>query len=101
MGAGYSARRAFAQGVVSDAELRRAFDKNRVKVAAGGCGRCGLTADPNLRAMGNESFFVCSLLILRDLQNRRKVKFAVKSATLPHDVLSIAREASAAPAATF
>ena len=34
----------------------------------GGCGRCGLTADPNLTAMGIESFFVCSLLILRDLQ---------------------------------
>jgi len=33
-------------------------------------------------------------------KNRRKAKIAVKSATLRHDVLSIAREASAAPAAT-
>jgi len=41
-------------------------------VAAGGCGRCGLTADPNLTAMGIESFFVCSLLILRDLQESVK-----------------------------
>jgi hypothetical protein len=34
-------------------------------------------------------------------KNRRKAKIEVKSATLRHDVLSIAREASAAPAATF
>jgi hypothetical protein len=33
--------------------------------------------------------------------NQRKAKIAVKGATLWHDVLSIAREASAAPAATF
>src|SRR5215469_1971588 len=33
--------------------------------------------------------------------NQTKAKIAVKSATLWHDVLSIAREASAAPAATF
>jgi hypothetical protein len=45
----------------------RAFDKNRLKVAAGGCGGGGLTADPNLMAMGIESFFVCSLLILQGL----------------------------------
>jgi hypothetical protein len=51
--------------------------------------------------MGIESFFVCSLLILRDYKNRRKAKIAVKSTTLRHDVLSLAREASAAPAATF
>jgi hypothetical protein len=62
---------------------------------------CGLTADPNLTAMGIESFFVCSLLIVRDLQKSEKAKIAVKSATLRHDVLSLAREASAAPAATF
>jgi len=48
--------------------LWRAFDKNRLKVAAGGCGGCGLTAHGNLMAMGIESFFVCSLLILRALQ---------------------------------
>jgi len=34
-------------------------------------------------------------------EKRRKVKIAVESATLQHDVLSIASEASAAPAATF
>jgi len=34
-------------------------------------------------------------------KNQRKAEIAVKSATLQHDVLSIAREASAAPAATF
>jgi hypothetical protein len=34
-------------------------------------------------------------------KNQRKAKIVVKSATLRHDVLSIAREASAAPAATF
>ena len=37
------------------------------KVAAGGCGGCGLMAGPSLTAMGIESFFVCSLLILRGL----------------------------------
>ena len=54
------------------AMLWRAFDKNRLKVAAGGCGGRGLTADPNLMAMGIESFFVCSLLILHDLQKTEK-----------------------------
>jgi hypothetical protein len=39
------------------AMLWRAFDKNRLKVAAGGCGGRGLTADPDLMAMGIESFF--------------------------------------------
>ena len=34
-------------------------------------------------------------------KKRGKAKIAVKSSTLQHDVLSIAREASAAPAATF
>jgi molybdopterin/thiamine biosynthesis adenylyltransferase len=48
--------------------LWRAFDKNRLKVAAGGCGGRGLTADPNLMAMGIESFFLCTLLILLDLE---------------------------------
>ena len=65
-------RRAFEQGVIGDTELWRAFDKIRLKVAAGGCGGCGLTADPNLTAMGIESFFVCSLLILHDLQESEK-----------------------------
>ena len=36
-------------------------------VAAG-----GLAADPNLMAMGIQSFFVCSLLILRDLVKTEK-----------------------------
>jgi molybdopterin/thiamine biosynthesis adenylyltransferase len=40
----------------------------RSEVAVGGCGGCGLTANPNLMAMGIESFLVCSLLILRELQ---------------------------------
>ena len=43
-----------------------------LKVAAGGCGGRGLTADPDLMAMGIESLFVCSLLILRDLQKTEK-----------------------------
>jgi hypothetical protein len=34
-------------------------------------------------------------------KNQRKAKIALKSATLRHDVLSIAREASVAPAASF
>jgi len=54
------------------AMLWRAFDKNRLKVAAGGCGGRGLTADPNLMAMGIESFFVCNLLILHDLQKTER-----------------------------
>jgi len=58
--------------VIGDTELWRAFDKIRLKVAAGGCGGCGLTADPNLTAMGIESFFVWSLLILHDLQASEK-----------------------------
>jgi hypothetical protein len=67
-----------------------------LKVAAGGCGGCGLVAGLDLTAMGIESFFVCSLLILRDLQKSEKAKIAVKRATLRHDVRTIAREASAA-----
>jgi molybdopterin/thiamine biosynthesis adenylyltransferase len=65
-------RRAFEQGLIGDTELWRAFDKIRLKVAAGGCGGCGVTADPNLTAMGIESFFVCTLLILHDLQESEK-----------------------------
>jgi len=42
-----------------------------LRVAAGGCGGRGLTADPNLTAMGIQSLFVCSLVILRDLQTIR------------------------------
>ena len=41
---------------------------SRLSVAAGDCGGCGLAADPNLMAMGIESFFACSLLILHELQ---------------------------------
>jgi molybdopterin/thiamine biosynthesis adenylyltransferase len=55
-------------------DVPRAFDLIRLKVAAGGCGGCGLTADPHLMAMGIESFFVCSLLILHDLQKSEKSK---------------------------
>jgi hypothetical protein len=46
--------------------------KNRLKVAAGGCGGCGLMAGPGLTAMGIESFFACSLLILHDLGKSEK-----------------------------
>jgi molybdopterin/thiamine biosynthesis adenylyltransferase len=52
--------------------LWRPFDKNRLKVAAGGCGGRGQTADPNLMAMGIESFFVCNLLILHGLRKSEK-----------------------------
>ena len=37
-------------------------------LAAGDCGGGGLTADPDLVAMGIESFFAYNLLILRGLQ---------------------------------
>ncbi len=43
-----------------------------LKVAAGGCGGCGLMAGPGLTAMGIESFFVCSLLILHGLGKSEK-----------------------------
>jgi len=48
--------------------LWRAFDKYRLKVAAGGCGGCGLVAAPCLTAMGIKSLFVCNLLILHGLE---------------------------------
>jgi hypothetical protein len=57
-------RSAFEQEVCAGAMLWRAFD---LKVAAGGCGGCGLMAGPGLTAMGIEFFFVCSLLILHGL----------------------------------
>ena len=60
-------RRAFEKDGRVGAMLWRAFDKNRLKVAAGGCGGCGLMAAPGLTAMGIESFFVCNLLILLGL----------------------------------
>jgi hypothetical protein len=44
--------------------LWRAFDKNRLKVAAGGCGGRGLTADANLMALGIESFLFATYLTL-------------------------------------
>src|SRR5207244_835637 len=52
--------RAFCEGRPVCAMLWRAFDKNRLKVAAGGCGGRGLTADPNLMAMGIETHCVPS-----------------------------------------
>jgi hypothetical protein len=58
-------------------------------------------AGAGLTAMGIESFFVCSLLILLGLGKSEKSENPVKSATLRHDMRSIARAASAAPAATF
>ena len=50
----------------------------------------------DLTAMGIESFFVCSLLILLGLGKSEKPRIAVKSSNLWHDVSSIARVASAA-----
>jgi hypothetical protein len=45
----------------------RAFDTAILKVAAGGCGGCGLMARPDRTAMGIESLFVWNLLILHGL----------------------------------
>ena len=50
------------------AEVSGRVRLSRLSVAAGDCGGCGLAADPNLMAMGIESFFACSLLILHELQ---------------------------------
>ena len=58
-------------------------------------------AAPDLTAMGIESFFVYNLLILHGLGKSEKAEIAVKSIILRHDVRSIAREASAAPAASL
>jgi len=58
--------------VIGVAELWRAFDKTVSTWPLGGCGGCGRTADPNLTAMGIQSFFLCSVLILRDLQKSGK-----------------------------
>jgi hypothetical protein len=55
-------------------------------------------AGAGLTPMGIESFFLCSLLILQGLGNTEKSAF--KGATLRYDAKSIAREASAAPAAS-
>ena len=77
------------------------FRYNDLKVAAGDCGGCGLMAGPGLTAMGIESFSIYNLLILQGLGKSKKNETAVKSIILRHDVRSIAREASAAPAASF
>ena len=58
-------------------------------------------AGPGLTAMGIESFSIYNLLILQGLGKSKKNETAVKSIILRHDVRSIAREASAAPAASF
>ena len=47
---------------------------NRLKVAAGGCGGCGLMVGPDLMAMGIESFFVYNLLILHGLGKSEQSK---------------------------
>jgi len=52
-------------------------------------------------AMGIESFFVCSLLILHDLQELEKKRKSQFKAPPWHDMLSLARVASAAPAASL
>ena len=53
---GFHRRRAFENNGRVGAILWRAFDENRLKVAAGGCGGCGLTAGADLMAMGIESY---------------------------------------------
>jgi hypothetical protein len=58
-------------------------------------------AGADLTAIGIESFVVCSVLILHGLEKQTKAKIAVKSTTLRHNVRSIARAASAVPAASF
>jgi hypothetical protein len=49
-----------------------ALSIKRLKVAAGGCGGCGLMAGAGLTAMEIESFLVCSLLILHGLEKLEK-----------------------------
>ena len=46
----------------------------RLKVGAGGCGGFGLVAAADLTAMGIESLFVRSLLILLDLGKSEKTE---------------------------
>jgi hypothetical protein len=46
--------------------------QSRLKEAAGGCGGYGLMASADLTAMGIESFFLCSLLILQGLGKTEK-----------------------------
>ena len=50
----------------------RSIEPFALKVAAGGCGGCGLMVGPGLTVMGIESFFVCSLLILHGLGKSEK-----------------------------
>jgi hypothetical protein len=59
-------KRESASGTHEHSVLAR-FRYNDLKEDAGGCGGCGLRAGPDLTAMGIESFFVCSLLILHGL----------------------------------
>ena len=51
--------------------------------------------------MGIESILGCNLKILRTCQNRTNIKIVIQDLTVPHDFLSLARKASAAPAASF
>jgi hypothetical protein len=57
---------------VKSGEVLCARSIEPLKVAAGGCGGCGLMAGPGLTVMGIESFFVCSLLILQGLGKSEK-----------------------------
>jgi hypothetical protein len=73
----------------------------RLKVAAGGYGGCGLTADPHLTAMEFNLFRLQSSDFAGLTKIREERKPQLKAPPCGNDVLSKAREASAAPAATF
>ena len=66
-----------------------------LKVAAAGCVGGGLSAT------GIESCSVCNPMMFHYLQNPIESKNPLQDVTIQHGVLSVAREAFAAPAATF
>ena len=71
------------------------YGVSRGCAAAGGCGGRGLDGGPRLMA------FVCNLLIVNDLVKMESCKNRNLELTLRHDVLSPAREASAALVTMF
>jgi hypothetical protein len=66
-------KRESARGTHERSVLAR-FRYDDLKEDADGCGECGLRAGPGLTAMGIESFFVCSLLILQGVGKSEKSK---------------------------
>ena len=68
------------------------FGYSDLKGAAGVCGGCGQT-------MGIESTFACNMLKEVELEKIGQSRF--RTIRQPHDVRSIARAASAAPAASL